>query len=161
MSMPATNEEWMPIRGTLCEVSSLGRVRGITGRILKPRVHTHGYHRACLGSKREEYVHRLVCAAFHGPAPAPDSHADHINGVRSDNRATNLRWLTPEENRATRNIAKGERSGNSKLTELSVRDILRRSLGHSTDKTLAAEFGMSREQIRDIRLRKMRRHVNA
>lgn len=48
---------------------------------------------------KTELAHRLVCRAFHGPPPTPE-HTDvcHINGVKNDNRASNLRWGTRSEN---------------------------------------------------------------
>ncbi len=48
------------------------------------------------GKSISKTVHRLVCAAFHG---APDGRqADHLNGVKADNRSSNLEWVTPKEN---------------------------------------------------------------
>ncbi len=44
------------------------------------------------------WVHRLVCRAFHGDPPREGMVVDHINGVTTDNRAENLRWLTNREN---------------------------------------------------------------
>ena len=155
------HEEWREVEGYPYEVSSLGRVRR-GGRVLAPRRHSHGYHRVCFsvgGVSTDAYIHRLVCEAFHGPPPYPDHHADHIDGTRDNNHASNLRWLSPSENRKLRNIAKGERSGQSKLKEAEVRMILRVSTNTSTDKSLAAKFNVSREQVRDIRLRKSWRHI--
>ena len=49
------------------------------------------------------YIHRMVALAFH-----PDSRTeercevDHINGIKTDNRAENIRWVTPSENRRNR-----------------------------------------------------------
>lgn len=161
MSMPAP-EVWKPIPQSLYEISSLGRVRrATTGGLLKPRDNGNGYLKVYLGTQREEYIHRLVCAVFHGPAPSADCHADHINAVRSDNRLLNLRWATPEANRASRNFAQGERSGQSKLTEECVRHIIKNGTSHSTDKQMAEELGVSREQVRDIRRGKSWRHIHA
>ena len=49
-------------------------------------------------SNRDYMVHRLVCRAFHGDPPREGMVVDHINGVTTDNRAENLRWLTNREN---------------------------------------------------------------
>ena len=50
------------------------------------------------GVEFRPYVHRLVCEAFHGPAPSPDAMALHKGDIRSDNSAANLRWGTNSEN---------------------------------------------------------------
>ena len=43
-------------------------------------------------------VHRLVCEAFHGPAPFEGAVVMHLNEIPDDNRAENLRWGTQREN---------------------------------------------------------------
>ena len=42
--------------------------------------------------------HSLMCIAFHGPRPA-GYECDHLNGVITDYRPSNLQWVTPAENR--------------------------------------------------------------
>lgn len=42
-------------------------------------------------------VHRIVIAAFIGPAP-DGLVVNHKNGVKTDNRVSNLEYVTPEEN---------------------------------------------------------------
>ena len=150
-------ERWADIPNESYSASDLGRIRGPRGNILKPRVNTNGYHRVCLGAGRDRYIHRLVCLAFYGPPPS-GNHVDHINHDRSDNRLANLRWVTPEENRARRLLRHGELHGNSKLSAERVREI--RSLPDAkSDELFAARFGVSRETVRDARLRKSWRHV--
>lgn len=42
-------------------------------------------------------VHRLICEAFHGPAPLGHE-VDHIDDVKTNNAASNLRWVTKSVN---------------------------------------------------------------
>jgi hypothetical protein len=43
-------------------------------------------------------VHRLVCEAFHGPAPFPKAVVIHLNEDALDNRPENIKWGTQREN---------------------------------------------------------------
>lgn len=43
-------------------------------------------------------VHRLVCEAFHGPAPFEKAVVMHLNENPDDNRPENLQWGTQREN---------------------------------------------------------------
>ena len=44
-------------------------------------------------------LHRLVMLAFEGQCTDPEKKmVDHINGKRSDNRLSNLRWATAQQN---------------------------------------------------------------
>ncbi len=143
-------EHWSIIPDSLYEISDLGRVRNTKrGTMLKARRHTHGYLRVSLGAAREEYIHRLVCAAFNGACPE-GMQCDHINGVRDDNRATNLRWVTPEENKSQRQQPRGERNPNALLKTADVAAI-RSLLPTTSNTTIAARFGVHRRTIADIR----------
>lgn len=78
--------------------------RGLCQRIriektypLKPYLHTTGYWRINLGRKNRHYVHRLVAAAFI-PNPENKPFVDHIDGCRTNNQVSNLRWVTSKEN---------------------------------------------------------------
>ena len=98
------NEVWKPIYGGRYEVSDMGNVRNArTKRILKPFTDPlQEYDRVMLydehGRKRKVMVHVLVAEAFLGPRPE-GYEIDHINTYRHDNRVSNLRYVTPEENR--------------------------------------------------------------
>lgn len=43
-------------------------------------------------------VHRLVCEAFHGPAPFEGAVVMHLDEDNQNNRADNLKWGTQKEN---------------------------------------------------------------
>lgn len=91
--------EWRDVIGmeNAYEVSSDGLVRS-KPRILKPSAIPSGHLAIHLGSKRQDYVHRLVAAAF---LPAPTKEriwVNHKNGDPRDNRVENLEWCTPGEN---------------------------------------------------------------
>lgn len=156
----AREEEWRDVSGYLYEVSSLGNVRRKGRSNLKPRLSSNGYCRVCLGAGNDALVHRLVATAFLGEGPE-GWHADHINGQRSDNRLSNIRWLSPAANRARRNIARGARSGLARLTEDQVRAIRAAGFVRGQDRRFADQFGVSREAVRDVRLGKLWRHVDA
>ena len=80
-------------------VSETGLIKNVkTGRILKARVGTSGYEQIMLGRKTSPlYVHRLVAKAF-VPNPNEMPQVDHINGIKTDNRVKNLRWLSVSDN---------------------------------------------------------------
>lgn len=151
-------ETWKPIVGTPYEVSDLGRVRRLGSRALRPRPTRQGYQRVSLGAGNDAFIHRLVATAFHGTPPA-GWHVDHINRDRGDNRAANLRWLNPEDNRARRATRFGQQHAASKLTEELVREIRAAGFVRGQDRRLAEKFGVSRETIRDARTGKLWRHV--
>jgi len=65
-----------------------------------PVIYAGGYRRVNLslsGRARLHLVHRLVAEAF---IPNPDGkpQVNHLNGDKSDNRASNLEWATCSEN---------------------------------------------------------------
>lgn len=72
------------------EVSNMGRVK-VNGDIVEPHLHNKYL---IIGSYK---VHRMVAEMFI-PNPENKPHIDHINTDCLDNRACNLRWVTPKEN---------------------------------------------------------------
>lgn len=97
-------ELWKEVEGTngALLVSNSGRVKSLlrNGRILKPTQDSKGYLRLRVTINREKRsykVHRLVAMAFvDNPDGKPQ--VNHINGDKTDNRASNLEWVTNKEN---------------------------------------------------------------
>lgn len=96
-------ERWAPcpdVRG--CQVSTHGRVRGASGRILKPVPHHNGYMRVRLycpqtKAKPTWRVHRLVAIAFiPNPYELPEVH--HRDHEIENNHVANLEWVTRQDN---------------------------------------------------------------
>ena len=98
-------EKWLPIRSTngAYSVSDSGRVKGPSGKILKPTLMQIGYYSVAISLKklgvRREYVHTLVLEAFRESRP-DGAVINHINGDKTDNRLTNLEFLSRKENGA-------------------------------------------------------------
>ncbi len=176
------NEQWRPVVGYegWYEVSDHGHVKRIkagrgarAGRILHPG-NRHGYLHVALfqggrSTKQSAIVHRLVLAAFVGPCPA-GLQVNHKNGIKTDNRAENLEYVTPKENvRHAQKVlgiswgggVRGEKQHSAKLTARIVQDIRHR---HKLDggislKQLAAEYGVGTRAIAKVINRTNWKHV--
>ena len=110
-------EQWNAVRGYegYYVVSDLGRVKGVDRVIEHPRlkhvkrkgnlitlyinnVNGYVYAQLCKDGKPIAYrVHRLVLDAFK-PTVNNELQCNHINGVKHDNRLTNLEWVSQSEN---------------------------------------------------------------
>lgn len=99
--------DWRPVVGfsNLYEVSDDGQVRswkrGKWGRATEPKLLSRtlagsGYYYVHLDGVTRA-VHVLVARAFHG-APIEGQEVRHLDGVRTNNHASNLAWGTRSEN---------------------------------------------------------------
>lgn len=157
----------------LYQISNLGRVKSlerkikrrndriqtVKERILKLNLDKEGYHTVKLhkeGKGKNFKVHRLVALAF---ISNPDNklEVNHIDGIKTDNKVTNLEWNTRNENmqHAVDNglhDQKGSKSNTAKLTEEQVLEIMD---SNSTCRVLAKIYNVNSSTINRIKNRKI------
>lgn len=156
-------EEWKQISGfENYYVSNFGRVYNcVTKRFIGNKASgKYGYAKVKLrnGSRiRLVDVHRLVAELF-VPNPENKVAVNHMNGIKSDNRAENLEWVSYSENCThayavgLRTPNRGETNGNAKLTKQQVEYI--RANYKPYDRmfggdALGRKFNVSRTAIRE------------
>ena len=173
MSKPSTptepDERWLPVVGweDLYEVSTHGRVKSLDrvdrfGRLFKGRLlhlapGSHSYPMAQLyrqGKRCGRTVHSLVLEAF--VCPRPDGmEGCHIDGRRSHNKLSNLRWDTRKGNHADKlkhdTHLRGERVAHSKLTS---QDVLSIRKDKRPQRLIAAQYGISRPTVSEIQTKR-------
>lgn len=153
-------EEWYAILGYegRYQVSNLGRVWSlISGKPLAAAPQSKGYLTVSLydGSvpkrPRSHCVHDLVAAACHGPKPL-GCRVDHIDTDKQNNRATNLEYVTAQENTIRAEAfgliphPRGEAHPNSKLSDLDAATIRRLGKKQSTA-VIARLYGVTESTI--------------
>jgi hypothetical protein len=155
------------------QISNRGRVKSLARKdasqhtlkecILKPNLNKLGYPLVSLckdGQPKTYKIHRFVAIAFI-PNPYDKPEVNHKSGVKLDNRAENLEWVTHQENINHKNTIlgknnKGQNHGMAKLTEVSVLQIRKSSL---KIKELARMYQVSKTLIRLIKNKQLWRHI--
>lgn len=156
---PVEGERWRVIpefKEYWC--SDLGRFfSSKTERELIPAISPKGYGHISFmncGKQRVRLAHRIILETFSGTRPEGKV-VCHANGIRNDNRLSNLRWDTQAGNCADKIIhgtyTCGEQQRNAKLTEAAVREIRVSTLSASQ---LAKKFSVDPTLIYRVRLRK-------
>jgi hypothetical protein len=109
---------------------------------LSPGVSWHGYSRVVLylrGNKRAYYVHRLIALAFMGSPPPGRNQVAHIDGLKSNNCVSNLKYSDQYEN----NVLDKAAHGHLKLNSEAAQEI-RGGITQGIPRTALAEaFGVS------------------
>lgn len=128
------------------------------GTVVKGRLRK-GYRSVKLnvgkGEKKEFSVHRLVCLAFNGKPPSPDSVCRHLDDNKLNNHYSNLAWGTHLDNHDDRrrngNSFGREKNGRSKLNPEQVAEIRSKFTGsHGEVSKLSREYGIANSQMWEI-----------
>jgi hypothetical protein len=182
-------EIWKDVIGYegLYKVSNLGRVKSlvrkkhigykldfspiyfnIKERIRKPQKNDKGRLNIVLidleGNTKVFYIHRLVAIAFI-PNPLNKPEVNHKKGIVTDNRESELEWMTGKENvnhsfkYLVRKPVKGISHGMSKLNNEKVKDIrILRSQGKTLE-FIANKYKVTIANIYEIVTYKTWEHV--
>lgn len=102
------NEKWKDIFGYdgMYQVSDLGRVRSRKRgewKVMRTGKNHKGYLQLALckdGKQKSFYVHRLVANAFIPNNDKTKNEINHINEIKTDNRASNIEWCDRSYNLA-------------------------------------------------------------
>ena len=168
-----TAEEWRDVKNYegLYQISNYGRLRRWYPykkkfKILKP-VQKDGYECCTLSKnsiKKWNRLHRLVASAFlENTNNLP--FINHKDAIRNNNFVNNLEWCNSSyNNKYTFTNGKGVRivgedSHSSKLKEIEVISIFKKSIDGAKNYELALEFKVAQSTISDILKGKKWKHI--
>lgn len=170
-------EEWKTIDGfENYMISDEGRIKSLyynknknKEKILLLRYNNCGYLRTTLcnnGLIKQLFIHHLV-AKYFIPNPLNKQQINHKNGIKTDNRAINLEWCTPSENRlhafkiGIQKTRYGEDASHHKLTSSDV-IYIRKTYSNNRTKTydeIASLYGISNSMVSNILNNKRWKHL--
>ena len=142
--MAKSYEEWRDVpEFDGYQVSNLGNVRGVDrlrkgrnslrltrGQELKQLLNKKGYPEVRLYKNgcHTRLVHKLVASAFMTKLEGC-TQINHLNGIKTDNRLTNLKWVTQSENQlhayklGLQPSRAGENNVKAKITDKNVTEL--------------------------------------
>lgn len=94
-------EHWKVIKNSNYLISDLGNIKRKNGSILQQYTDKYGYKNVNIKCNNKYYtkrVHRLVAEYFVDKQDSKFNVVNHINEIKTDNRAINLEWCTQSYN---------------------------------------------------------------
>lgn len=165
-------EIWKSIPGySSYEASTIGRIRSIdkliinnkstrffSGKLRKLGKGAGGYFIILISNNAKKQitqnVHSLVALTFLGPRP-PGLEVAHLNGKKTDNRLSNLKYCTRTENHSHKRLhgtaLYGEKNHRSKFKTKDVLNIRKLAKLGFSDKEIAKKYKMDRRHVCSIR----------
>ncbi len=137
---------------------------GTEWRRMKTNTNLGGYLSVELYPDRQRMsVQRLVLETFVGPRPE-GMEAAHENGIKTDNRRSNLKWKTKEENDKDKDRhgtrQRGERVHTAKFTAAEVLAIRAENKAGKSCAQIGRERGATKSSIHRIVTRRSWSHVS-
>lgn len=165
--MNESKEHWKKCPGfeAKYEISNIGRIRRFktnkfkpTPKLLRPTLHPSGYYITTMYDEKGRHhmgrIHRLVALAFVTGKTDSDNQVHHKNAIKTDNRASNLQWVSAaynvKEAAMSGRMTANSRHHNRKLNWSQV-SIIRSEGNRNCIAKLARRFNVSRSTIASVK----------
>lgn len=145
---------WKPVPNfEAYEASEEGLLRKSATQTLMAQTTLNNGYKGCTlhhnGKRWSTTVHRVIATTFLGAPPSDKHEVNHKNGVKQDNSASNLEWVTHYKNQIHKIIDLKNNGG--KLNEQIVREIVqRRNETGESHRALAFKYGVTTGAIGHI-----------